>query len=467
MPDLTAPTRNPRVRANGEDSVYRITMPDGGKRWKAARTVAVDGRNAKRVTGSGMTREDALRRLDKNYLKYLKLTGAEVPGYLTARTNSVSALPNRTTVAEVAEQWIAFKEKTTVKAEQISPGTLDQYQRALRLHILPALGEHPIRLITTEQLNDFIHVKLPAKRKTRKDENGVIIQTSEPLMNLSHLGTIQGVLSGLFAWAKRRSFVSVNPMLNVDRVEKPRTVDRDLENRRGDVPTFIEFLEGKPFAGYWILACYGVRQSERLGLTWDCFKNLDDPEKATVEIKQQLYRNRKTGKLYISPDLKTKASYRVIPLDDRVRRAIRNHKVQQQKWKAQPTWAPAPEFKNIVFTDETGNPIPHANDNRVWHKVWADAGLKRMKHHDLRHLAISILVSSGAPLEVVRRIAGHTNIDITSGIYTHINTEDKQTPIRKLTDAMFRSVDAKAKGASRAQSDLAAIKKAKKKTPVG
>src|SRR5215207_11418080 len=49
-----------------------------------------------------------------------------------------------------------------------------------------------------------------------------------------------------------------------------------------------------------------------------------------------------------------------------------------------------------------------------------DAGLHRVRLHDLRHGAASLMLSAGIPVEVVSKRLGHSSIGITLDTYSHM-----------------------------------------------
>jgi len=49
-----------------------------------------------------------------------------------------------------------------------------------------------------------------------------------------------------------------------------------------------------------------------------------------------------------------------------------------------------------------------------------DAGLKRIRWHDLRHTHISLLSSLNVPAQVIQFQAGHSTITTTMDIYSHL-----------------------------------------------
>ena len=56
---------------------------------------------------------------------------------------------------------------------------------------------------------------------------------------------------------------------------------------------------------------------------------------------------------------------------------------------------------------------------RAFHAVRERAGLPPLRFHDLRHSALSFLAAQGVAPRVAMEIAGHADIRLTLGVYTH------------------------------------------------
>lgn len=55
--------------------------------------------------------------------------------------------------------------------------------------------------------------------------------------------------------------------------------------------------------------------------------------------------------------------------------------------------------------------------------VRVKAGLPPMRFHDLRHAAISLMLAQGVPLAAASKLAGHSQISLTSDLYGHLLEE--------------------------------------------
>ena len=62
-----------------------------------------------------------------------------------------------------------------------------------------------------------------------------------------------------------------------------------------------------------------------------------------------------------------------------------------------------------------------ASNLRNWfYRMLKRAGLPRVRFHDLRHTAATLLLARGVNVKVVSEMLGHANVGITLSIYGHV-----------------------------------------------
>ena len=76
-----------------------------------------------------------------------------------------------------------------------------------------------------------------------------------------------------------------------------------------------------------------------------------------------------------------------------------------------------------VFTTAVGTPIHPRNDYRAFRRLIDRAGVRRVRLHDLRHTAASMLLAEGVAARVVMEILGHSQVSIILNTYTHVDPE--------------------------------------------
>jgi integrase-like protein len=77
----------------------------------------------------------------------------------------------------------------------------------------------------------------------------------------------------------------------------------------------------------------------------------------------------------------------------------------------------------------------------AWRKLTREAGLRRLRFHDLRHHAITELAESGASDQTIMAIAGHVSPKMLAH-YSHIRLEAKRQAINALSGRVKEQVTA-------------------------
>ncbi|MFH1184350.1 MAG: site-specific integrase, partial [Chloroflexota bacterium] len=83
--------------------------------------------------------------------------------------------------------------------------------------------------------------------------------------------------------------------------------------------------------------------------------------------------------------------------------------------KACPIW----QENDLLFPSTTGTPFAKTDLQRDFWSLLKAAGVKRIRFHDLRHTAASLMLNHGVPPLVVSKVLGHANASITLTIYAH------------------------------------------------
>src|SRR6266700_2185052 len=69
---------------------------------------------------------------------------------------------------------------------------------------------------------------------------------------------------------------------------------------------------------------------------------------------------------------------------------------------------------------------------------YSGVGLPRMRFHDLRHSAATLLLAMGVHVKVVQELLGHSNITMTLNIYSHVLPSIQQDAMSKMSDLFDR-----------------------------
>ena len=67
-------------------------------------------------------------------------------------------------------------------------------------------------------------------------------------------------------------------------------------------------------------------------------------------------------------------------------------------------------------------------------KVLKDNNIRHINFHGLRHTYATRLFEKGVPLKIIQKLLGHSSLEITADIYTHIINGEKISAVQELND---------------------------------
>jgi integrase len=105
---------------------------------------------------------------------------------------------------------------------------------------------------------------------------------------------------------------------------------------------------------------------------------------------------------------KTKRGTRAVPIDDDTVAMLRRHREGQAVERM--AWGSAWNEAGLVFTRENGLPLRPEYATRHFQRLAREAGLPRLRLHDLRHTNASLALQAGVNPKVVSDRLGHSQI---------------------------------------------------------
>ncbi|HET9110690.1 MAG TPA: site-specific integrase, partial [Ktedonobacterales bacterium] len=163
---------------------------------------------------------------------------------------------------------------------------------------------------------------------------------------------------------------------------------------------------------YVLALSTGMRQGELLGLRW----REVDLDRATARVTATL---QKTGARLELAAPKTHRSKRQIALTPSAVSVLHAHRARQaeERLRAGAAWADW----DLVFCNQVGGPLQKGNVLvKDFVPLLKRAGVRRVRFHDLRHTAATLLLGRGVPVKVVSELLGHASIAITLDVYAHV-----------------------------------------------
>jgi integrase len=227
--------------------------------------------------------------------------------------------------------------------------------------------------------------------------------------------------------AIKRGLIGRNP---ADGVTVPRQVQAEMKIwEEGEITRFLIAIKGNRNEALFHLALKtGMRQGELLGLKWSDL----DWTKGILRVQRQVQRINNKGFLFSEP--KTRAGRRSIQLGEFTLQVLREHYKRQglEKVLAGDRWVE----NDLVFPSSVGTPIDQRNLQRTYASLVKKAGVQKIRFHDLRHTAASVMLNHGIPVIVVSRILGHSRPSITLDIYGHLIHDMQVEAARIMDDAI-------------------------------
>ena len=161
----------------------------------------------------------------------------------------------------------------------------------------------------------------------------------------------------------------------------------------------------------YLLATLGLRSCEVCGLKWE---DIDFDNKIVSIKRDRVYTGKQFG--IVISSTKTNGSTRDLYMCNMLEQKLKEFKTIYDKLKHDDK-----EFdrSGFIFCNVNGKPaFPHTLNN-ILKKYLVKADCQPISCHKIRHSWITRLISNGTPVNVVSKMAGHADSDITLKIYTH------------------------------------------------
>jgi integrase len=96
---------------------------------------------------------------------------------------------------------------------------------------------------------------------------------------------------------------------------------------------------------------------------------------------------------------------------------------------------------NLVFVTETGAPVHSSDLVQHFKRTLKALELSKIRFHDLRHTAATLMLADDVSLVTVSKILGHSSPAITATIYAHALDESKTGAIAGLSQKLRGTPD--------------------------
>ena len=293
------------------------------------------------------------------------------------------------TLSQWLDKWLEEYIKGTVRES-----TLEGYRKDIMNHVIPYLGEKPLRKVTAADLRSLYQKLLDGGRiKGGNHAAGLSPTTVRSIHNIIHHALRTAAENGLL------------PSNPAEAVTPPKAVSqakRILNQEQLD--TFKAAVKQD-----WIWRDFfltelttGLRRGELCGLKWSDF----DEEAGTLNVCRTIHARKGGG--VEEGTTKTYAGTRAILLPSSTAQLLR-----ERKKSALTEW---------IFPDPLcpEKPVSPGSAYRRLKGLLEEAGLPDLRFHDLRHTFATHALASGVDAKTLSGILGHTKASFTLDTYTHV-----------------------------------------------
>lgn len=287
----------------------------------------------------------------------------------------------------------------------------EDYQNAINNHICPAIGNKRLDVVTLDDGLDILRHSPQSKSSQQK-----IVTT----------------LKRIFKAAADNDLIRRSPFTDLKPGGKPAAEKEPLTKEQQSA--LLAAVKGKDVETLVLLCLYlGLRREEALGLKWDCVYL--DAATPYVDVRRAL--RWEHNKPVLGDKLKSKAAYRKLPIPPLLLAHLRAmphkgafvcHRANGKAHSASSyrrAWEDITEqeIKPVTYkSNRTGEPVTRelaAGDKVPYRRAVACLDF-HVTPHILRHTYITELFLSGADVKTVQYLAGHSSVQITLNIYTHL-----------------------------------------------
>lgn len=239
---------------------------------------------------------------------------------------------------------------------------------------------------------------------------------------------IHGMLSSALSDARREGLIRHNPAgdATVPKEHRPKVNPWNGT----ELGAFLDHAVAHPMGSiYELMAMAGMRRGEAMGQRWQDV----DLDNGFLVVRQQLLTYQPTPErpdepcpycgaihrgLLFGPPKTSNGEDRRIDLGQTAVGMLLGKRLEQEAERAE--WGDAYVEHDLVFAHADGNPINPNYVTKTFTTLASEAGLRRIRLHDLRHGRASLMLAAGIDIAVVSKILGHASIRTTADTYSHL-----------------------------------------------
>lgn len=282
----------------------------------------------------------------------------------------------RVTLREWSETWL--------DSLRLRPRTVESYETAMRVHVLPSLGEVQLGKLNPQRVRAWF---------AEREATGKLTAASKAY------GTLQTCLAS----AVEAGLIRANPCTIKGATTPPRP-KRERALELAEVNQVHDALPDRFKAWVSVAAFAGPRWAEGIAL------RVGDVDfgSGRIHIARTLVHMKGGG--WAEQPTKTAAGERSVVLPQSVAAELEKHLFRFTDG----------DYDSLIFTTSAGTPLHRANfRQRVWLPATSGLSWNPTVHH-LRHTYASLAIRSGADVYTLSRLMGHSTPVMTLQRYSHL-----------------------------------------------
>lgn len=323
---------------------------------------------------------------------------------------------------DLMDDWLSAR-RADVGRDALARGTHDRDRYRIKNYIRPRFGDAFIEDVSRRDVVAFLNsvADLPSIRRMRDPQTRELLDAKSGARRLgpSPLRDLHSVLNMLFEYARANDVPVDNPMSHVPRARRNDTLQNrsdafaDFEKLNRALfevhPDYLDPLD-RVAARQFRLAFFGLRQSERLGISRSSIRESNGG--TVLVIDRQLA----PGEGGTTERLKSESSRRAFLVPPSLAAYL-------DELLARRGTIGESGPNDLLICGTEGEAIRHQDDNRAWHALLERHGIPRWRGHLLRHWAATQVANAGAAETDARAFLGHSSVMMTR-FYTERNSVD-------------------------------------------
>jgi integrase len=316
-----------------------------------------------------------------------------------------------------------------LQTKKIANSTRAGYEKILRVHLLPRLGNMKLRDIYPGTIAKLY-------RELEKSGNQGRL-TKGTALTANTVNKIHIVLGSILQSAVYDGKVPVNHARNNPNAINAPTGSDILEQQEElktwtaqELEAFLEWIESMQdeLHPLWhLFAWSGMRRGEGVALKW---QDINFANKTVAIRRSSDSALRKT----VKNSTKTKRGKRSIVLNDETMAILKAHKASRSQLGIQFVQADAFVFGNLDGTVRNPGDVGERFSRTVKKAQMVMPDLSDLTLKGLRHTHATLMLESGIHAKVVQERLGHSNITTTMNIYSHVTPTMQDDAVSRLTN---------------------------------